>query len=53
MGTSIRASTGLITFFFELVVTLIATILALAAPCFPGFDFSNSTILQGSPSTTM
>src|SRR2546428_8949950 len=49
-GTSVRASTGLMRFFFWPVNALIATILAFAEPCFPGFDFSNSTILHGSPS---
>src|SRR5205809_5622583 len=43
-------STGLMRLFFWPVKTLIATTLALAEPCFPGFDFSNSTIRQGSPS---
>src|SRR5438093_11749403 len=49
-GTSAFPSTGLMRFFFTPVNALIATILALAEPCLPGLDFSNSTILQGSPS---
>src|SRR5919108_2218600 len=50
MGASALASTGLIRLFFWPVNALIPTILAFADPCFPGLDFSNSTIRQGSPS---
>src|SRR5712691_12553796 len=49
-GTSALPSTGLMRFFFWPVNALIATILAFAEPCLPGLDFSNSTILHGSPS---
>src|SRR3989442_4367435 len=49
-GTSALPSTGLMRFFFWPVNALIATIRAFAEPCLPGLDFSNSTILHGSPS---
>src|SRR3989442_3252163 len=49
-GASSLPSTGLMRFFFGPVNALIATILAFAEPCLPGLDFSNSTILHGSPS---
>ena len=53
MGISALASTGLTRLRLTPSKTPIATILALAAPCFPGFDLVMSTMRHGWSSTIM
>jgi len=53
MGISAPPSTDLTNCLFWLSKTPIATILALAAPCFPGLDLAMSTMRHGSPSIIM